>query len=1025
MMRQWAQIKQAYPDALVLFRLGDFYEAFHEDAVRLAEVCEVTLTSRPVQHGERAPMAGVPYHAADSYIAQLVRRGLKVAIVEQTGAEASLDKRARMSGQPMREEGREDGASEGPSGRAPGAANLMGREVVRVVTPGTLVESELLDARANNYLAAVFVEPKSQVGTRIGLSYADVTTGEFVTTELVGAGAERQLLDELVRLRPAELLVPEVTAPPSRPPSASANPPSANPPSTGPRSTDSGHGLPANVRDALPIVGVTAVIRTFPAWRFDEANARRALLEHFGTLSLAAFGCDEKPAAVRAAGAVLAYIQESQRGGVAQVTSLSTVTLGAYMALDPATRRNLELTHTLRGEFGRGEFGRGDIGRGDGGRAESGRGVARGSLLWVLDQTETAMGGRLMRRWLEQPLLDRSAIEARLEAVAYLVENTTLRQEVRAGLKGLPDLERLLNRIVAGYAGPRELVALARGLRRVPELAARLGAAERDLGLGALPAALVLSCPPDVAAVAELVGQTLADDPPATLGVAGIIRPGHAAELDAVHAGVADAKAWIAGLEARERARTGIRKLKVGFNKVFGYYLEVTRAQADAAGGVPADYLRKQTLVDTERYITPDLKEREAEVLGAEERILALERELYTDLVARVAAVAGTLLTAAREVAQLDVLAGLAAAAVAHGYVRPVLSESWDLKVKGGRHPVVERMRPAEPFVANDLDISAGEIVLLTGPNMAGKSTIGRQMALIVLMAQMGSFVPAQAAEIGIVDRIFTRIGAQDELAAGQSTFMVEMVETANILHHATARSLIILDELGRGTSTYDGMAIAWAVVEYIHGQPGLGARTLFATHYHELTALAEVLDRVRNVSMAVAETPDGGIAFLHRVVAGAADRSYGVHVAELAGMPREVVGRAWAILRRLEAEGNVPLQAQGDLRGAAQIPPAANAAGQLALFAPAPTGAAAAVVEALAALDVENMTPIAALRTLDELCRMASGNRLDSTSSKAPGSIPGSTSGSTTGKTLGKTAGDVLGNTSGHVSASRTGGGS
>jgi DNA mismatch repair protein MutS len=594
------------------------------------------------------------------------------------------------------------------------------------------------------------------------------------------------------------------------------------------------------------------------------------------------------------------------------------------MTLDAATRRNLELSTTLRGDG------------------------SRGSLLWVLDATETPMGGRRLRAWLDQPLLDRGRIERRLDAVEALVGAARLRAELRSRLKGLPDIERLTNRVVAGYAGPRELLALARGLRAVPALAEQCAAAV------GLPAPLTGLCRQDVAGLADRIERTIAEDPPITLGVAGVIRPGFAPELDAIHHGVEEAREWIAQLEPRERKRTGIRKLKVGYNKVFGYYIAVPTSQAAA---VPADYTRKQTLVDSERYITPELKERESEVLHAEERIVALERELFTALVTEVASTAGELLAAARDVATLDALVALAEVAVRHGYVRPMLDEGRALAISAGRHPVVERMRPEVPFVPNDLAIGEGEIILLTGPNMAGKSTIGRQVALIVLLAQIGSFVPAEAARIGVVDRIFTRIGAQDEIAAGQSTFMVEMVETAGILHHATPRSLIILDELGRGTSTYDGMAIAWAVLEHIHNDPRLGARTLFATHFHELTALAELLPRVRNLNMAVTET-DQGVAFLHRVEPGAADRSYGVHVAELAGLPRDVVARAWSILQRLEADGQVPLQSSG------HRPPTRG--GQLTFLAPPPEEHPA--VAALRRLDLNGLTPLEALTRLYEL---------------------------------------------------------
>ncbi len=893
MMRQWSEIKRAYPDCVILFRLGDFYEAFNEDAGRVAEICDVVLTSRPVKKGERVPMAGVPYHAVDGYIAQIVRHGVKVAIVEQTGPDTSPEKRARMSRVLVRAE--ETGLEEEAPQPKPRSGRLMEREVVRVVTPGTLVEGDLLDARSNNYLAAVV---RRQEG--VGLAHADVTTGEFATTQFGGQDAEQRLVDEVVRLRPAELLVPE--------------------------RDDGLDPFAVRLGETVCALGFPTIVTPCAAWRFDAENARRALLDHFGAAGLEAYGCADQPLAASAAGAVLAYLQETQRGTVVQLTGLATYSPDAYMTLDAATRRNLEITSSVRGE-------------------------RKGSLLWVLDETLTAMGARRLRGWLEQPLLDRERIERRLDAVEALFDHGRLRAEIRAALKGMPDVERLTNRVVAGYAGPRELQALARGLRNVPELAALLHT-EDDL-----PGPLAALCTHGVVGIADRIDAAIADESPAVLGTSGVIREGYSPELDGIHAAVADAREWIANLEGRERERTGIKRLKVGYNKVFGYYLAVPKSQSDA---VPDDYHRKQTLVDSERYITPELKERESEVLHAEERIIALERELFIALVADVAARSEELLAAARDVGMLDALQSLAEVAVRNDFRRPQLNDGRELVIEAGRHPVVERMQADVPFVPNDMTIGEGQVVILTGPNMAGKSTVGRQVALIVLLAQVGSFVPAGRAEIGVVDRIFTRIGAQDELAAGRSTFMVEMVETANILHHATPRSLIILDELGRGTSTYDGMALAWAVIEHVHNHPRLGARTLFATHYHELTALADLLPRVRNYNMAVTEV-DGRVVFLHRVEPGSADRSYGIHVAELAGLTRDVVARAWQVLERLEAEGNVPLQ---DARG--RPPP--HGREQLSLFAP--LDEEHPVVAALRELDVETMTPLEALTRLYELQR-------------------------------------------------------
>ncbi len=893
MMRQWAQIKRDFPDCVVLFRLGDFYEAFGEDAVRVAELCDVVLTSRPVAKDERIAMAGVPYHAVDGYIAQLVRRGVKVAIAEQTGADVSPDKRARMSGvlQPLAAAGQE----------APSGSRLMARQVVRIVTPGTLVEGDLLDARANNYLAAL-----ASLGERLGLAHADVSTGEFSTMEVAGADATRLVTDELVRLRPAELLHPDA------------------------QSEAIAHVL-NRFRELAQALGLPTVVVPYAAWRFDADNARRRILDHFGTVSLVAFGCEEHAAATAAAGAVLAYLGDTQPSALTQLRSLSTYGIDHFMNLDAATRRHLEISVTVRGE-------------------------RKGSLLWALDATVTPMGARTLKSWLERPLLDVEAIQQRLDAVEAFLTDSAERDRLRGMLKSLPDVERLVNRTVAGYAGPRELVALAQGLRRM--------VAAAGVVVGHAPPWPTEAASPAMAeleTIAQRIETALAEDPPAVLGVAGVIRPGCSAELDAVHAAVAEARQWIAGLEAVERTRTGIRGLKVGYNRVFGYYIEVPKAQASR---VPSDYARKQTLVDAERYITPELKVREAEVLNAEERIVALERELFASLLEDIRAAQLPIQAAARWVGKVDALLALAEVAAHHDYARPRVTTGGQLLLEAARHPVVERMPSESPFVANDLTIGEGETILLTGPNMAGKSTVARQAALIVLMAQAGSFVPARRAEIGLVDRIYARIGAQDELALGRSTFMVEMLETAAILRHATPRSLLILDELGRGTSTYDGMAIAWAVLEYLHAEPRLRCRTIFATHFHELTSLVDSLPRLRLYNMAVSEV-DGRVVFLHQVEPGAADRSYGIHVAELAGLPKEVIERAWQVLARLEAEGKAPLQ------DARSRPPQGKAR-QLALFAP--VSDEQPVTDMLLALDLDSLTPREALNKLYELRSLVRG---------------------------------------------------
>ncbi len=850
---QYLQIKRRYPDAIVLFRLGDFYETFDEDAKVVSKVCDIVLTSRPVGKGQRVPLAGVPYHAVEGYIAKLIKAGYKVAIAEQMG----------------------DATVRG----------LVPREVVRVVTPGTIVEPTMLPERRNNYLAALVVEERQG-----GLAYADITTGEFAATQITSQDIEQAVREELERLQPAEILI-----------------------------GDKGIGDKGLTPIPYPLT-------PYEDWHFELGNARRALLDHFQVATLDGFGLRGKPLAIRAAGAIIQYLVETQRAALEQLRELRTYSTSEFMSLDPATRRNLELTQTIR------------------------TGEKRGSLLWVLDATVTAMGGRLLRRWLNQPLLDKERLERRLDAVEALYRDTPMRTEVIGLLKGLPDLERLVGRVVQKIASPRDLIGIRKSLEAIPKLKAALSGSTGSQG--ALRGLLEALNPCEN--VLTLISQAIVDDPPATLSGGGVIRPGFSAELDEIVAASREAKRWIADLEQAERKRTGIKSLKVGYNKVFGYYIEVTKSNLNL---VPKDYIRKQTLVNAERYITPELKEHEAFVLNAQERIQELESRLFRQICERVAASSSKLLSTARALARLDVYAALAEVAVRNNYVRPTLSEDDEIEIIAGRHPVVELTRPEEPFVPNDVHLSPEErILIITGPNLSGKSTFIRQVALIVLMAQMGSFVPADEARIGLVDRIFTRIGAQDQIWAGQSTFLVEMVEMANILHHATNRSLLILDEIGRGTSTYDGISIAWAVVEHIHNHPKLRARTLFATHYHELTELAKILPRVRNYNMAVAEE-GGEVVFLHKVVPGGADKSYGIHVARLAGLPKAVIHRAEEILEELEEKARTPLG------------PERIEVHQLPLFSPTDP-----VVEELKKLDLDSMTPLEALNKLYELQQKARG---------------------------------------------------
>jgi DNA mismatch repair protein MutS len=859
--QQYLEVKQQYPDCILLFRLGDFYETFDQDAEIAARELDLVLTSRPVSKNQRVPMAGVPYHAVDTYIARLIEKGYHVAVCDQVTE---------------------------PNGRG-----LVEREVTRVVTPGTVTEPQLLSENQANYLMAILPvgDPASGRWERAGIAYADITTGEFAVTELSGDNAAVLVVEELARLAPREVLMPHSW-------------------------TERGVSFPPGTH-----------LTPLNDWKFERGQAESVLQTHFGVRTLDGFGLSDLPAGIGAAGAVLAYLRDTQRGQVAQIATIRPYSTGEFMVLDPFTRRNLELTETIRGR------------------------QSRGSLLDVLDRTITAMGARLLRTWISQPLLDVRRLNARLDAVEALTADEALRAELRDHLRAVSDLERLTNRLITGKATPRELIALRHTLSAVPPIKARLA------GIRAL--APLLERLDECVDLADQVARAIADDPPATLDRMGVIRPGYSDELDGIMRATQDARDWIADLEPKERARTGIGSLKVGFNKVFGYYIEVSHANADR---VPADYIRKQTLVNAERYITPELKEYETLVLNAEEQILSVERRLFSELCAELAGHSERLLRTARALAHLDVFAALADVAVREGYCRPTLTEDDRLIIRSGRHPVVEKtLDSGLRYVPNDTHFdSMSRVHIITGPNMSGKSTYIRQVAIITLMAQIGSFVPADEATIGVVDRIFARIGAQDEIHAGYSTFMVEMIETARLLSGSTHRSLLILDEVGRGTSTYDGLAIARAVIEYIHNNPRLNCRTLFATHYHELTELPNILPRARNFNVAVSE--DGGeIVFLHRVVPGGADRSYGVHVARLAGLPRPVIDRAAELLAQLETQGS-------DFEPAAIKQRRRSGPAQMKLFAEPPHPALAALRD----LEVDSLSPIEALTRLYELKRLA-----------------------------------------------------
>jgi DNA mismatch repair protein MutS len=866
MMRQYLEIKADYPDAILFFRLGDFYEMFLEDAVTASRVLDITLTSRNKGSVDEVPLCGIPYHSCQPYIARLVENGYKVAICEQV---------------------------EDPKA----AKGIVRREVVRVVTPGLVVDTDTLKPKENNYLAAL----AAGEGGRWGVAVLDITTGEFRATEVAGDNALRS---ELAAFGPREILLAE------------AEPGSAPPP-------------------VLIELDPEVAVNRLPAWVFEPDRAAEQIRRFFACASLESFGCAELPAAVGAAGAILHYLEFTQKGVVAHVRTLQTYHSRDFMVLDAATRRNLELTATIY----------------DGSR--------KGSLLGVLDRTLTAMGGRMLRHWVHHPLVAVEPIRGRHQAVAQLVEQSLARSELRQHLDGIYDLERLSSRISMANANAKDLVALRSSLQRLPDL--------RDT-LQTLTSPLLTELAAEVDPlpdVAELIAGALVDDPPFVLRDGGLIRDGFDATLDELRSIAREGKGWIARLEQQEKERTGISSLKVRFNKVFGYYLEVTRSHLEK---VPEDYQRKQTLANAERYITPALKEYEEKVLGAEERLVELEYDLFQQLRQQVAAQAERIQSTADALAGCDVLAALAELAHERNYVCPVIDAGGELVIVEGRHPVIETMPLGERFVPNDVALDAGEnqLLIITGPNMAGKSTYMRQVALITLMAQLGSLVPAKEARIGLVDRIFTRVGASDNLARGQSTFMVEMTETANILNHATPKSLIILDEIGRGTSTFDGVSIAWAVAEYLHDHAPVAARTLFATHYHELTELAVTRPRVRNYNIAVKEWNEQ-IVFLRKIVKGGASHSYGIQVARLAGLPEAVIARAREILRNLEAgefvgEGEPRLARSR--RPGRQVPPSP----QLSLFGsqgPDP------LRERLENVDVTVLTPLEALNLLDELKRL------------------------------------------------------
>ena len=870
MMEQYARLKAKAGDALLFFRMGDFYELFHDDAVVAAKALNITLTSRQKHQDEPIPMCGVPYHSAEGYLERLLQQGLKVAIAEQIE-------------DPRQAEG------------------LVKRDIIRVVTPGTIVSPSSLEPKVHNFLACIAITTDGA-----GFAFVDVSTGAFAVTTWTSEDAWQQALrGEYERVQPREVLIPKPLA------------------------------VPVDIVER-PADHFPNTLQSWDAQHFRVDRAYRRLMQHFAVRSLEGFGCEEQPLAIAAAGALLAYVHETQQNSMVHVQGLNYYNTGDYMVLDKTTRQNLDMLPSP---------------------VSPGR---NGSLLDVIDTTVTAMGGRLLREWLSQPLCRLEPLQERQEAVADLVEQSNTRVRLRDALKAIADLERLVGRLSLGTVTPRELLALRRSIEGLPGIAKVLQGIDSTLLAG------FASQWDPLSDLAVLIKEALVDDPPATLRDGWVIRSDYCQELRTLREESTSGKAWLSQFEAQERKRTGIASLRVGFNKVFGYYIEVRKTHLNQ---VPDCYVRKQTLVNAERFIIPVLKDREVQMLRAAEEAVSLEHQLYDALVKQLVDNVSRLQQMAQIVSQIDVIAALAHTATVRRYCRPTLDMSDELAITDGRHPVLEVVYQEERFVPNDTLLNRGEqqILLLTGPNMAGKSTYMRQVALNVVLAQVGSYVPARQAHVGLVDRIFTRVGAQDVLSKGQSTFMVEMTETANILHNLTARSLILLDEIGRGTSTYDGMSIAWAVIEYIHNHRDLRPRALFATHYHELTNLAEGLARLHNFNALVQEEGEQ-IVFLRHVVPGSADRSYGIQVARLAGLPASVVGRASQLLPHLEANSAASGSAEGYAHSQSVVVPAQRSDQQPSLF----DNLSAQLLDELRTTALDELSPLEALNKLAEYQRRA-----------------------------------------------------
>lgn len=854
MMQQYLETKEEYPDCILFYRLGDFYEMFFDDAIKVSKELEITLTGKNCGLKERAPMCGVPFHSASVYIAKLIEKGYKVAICEQV---------------------------EDPKL----AKGIVKREVIRVVTPGTVVDEDLLDDKTNNYLAVIYGS-----GDNFGFAVSDVSTGEIYITEITGAD---EVMNEIARYEPKEILANSVAA----------------------------NILSAQVEMRFHI-SIDECTDDF----FEKSDFEQKILTQFNKNNLSEIGLDKKKYAVYAVGAMIEYLEHTQKTSLSYINTITSYEVNQYMDIDVNTRRNLEITETMRDK------------------------AKRGSLLWVLDHTQTSMGARLLKQWVEKPLINSMEINKRLQSVRELTDNIMLRDELMEVLSGTYDISRIMSRLSLGTVTPRDLLALKMTLLKLPELEYCLRSVKSPMLADLCKNFDILE---DVCALLE---RAISDDAPVFLRDGNVIKEGFNEEIDKLRIAMRDGKKWLASVEAEEREATGISKLKVGYNKVFGYYIEVTKS---AIKDVPETYIRKQTLANCERYITPKLKEIENTILGASEKIISLESHVFEEVRGSVSGEIERLKRAANIISVTDVLLSLAQAAAKNNFSMPEISDNGRIEITDGRHPVVEKMSGKTMFVPNDTYLNTDEdrMIIITGPNMAGKSTYMRQVALITLMAQIGSFVPAKSAKIGIVDKIFTRVGASDDISSGQSTFMLEMNEVSHILRNATKDSLIILDEIGRGTSTFDGLSIAWAVVEYIHNKRKIGAKTLFATHYHELTELEEKLDGVKNYRIAVKKRGDD-ITFLRKIVRGGADDSYGIEVAALAGVPKEVISDAKKILKSIENDEIIIEHTKK-----AEEPVSQMEFGD---------GIAAEIADELKMLDVTTFTPIEALNKLYELSKKA-----------------------------------------------------